>query len=909
MSKLVNIVAYGYYGAGNLGDELLLRILLNWTWELEARVTVLSFNPEHTKQHHNVDAVPITDLVNVIKAIQTCDLLILGGGGIFQTHQEFTISALYRFDGTDISLYARPILMAQQLAKPVLLWAQGIGPLDHKESEEIVKDIFTRAAHISLRDNQSALLLEKLGVHRKVIVAPDPVWTYPIAKTIKSRSDSQSLRLAIVLRMWRFSPDWNDRIVKALNANFPHEGCTLVWIPFQSGEMRDDHDLMEEIRARLDSPYVHEWCLSKDMEDQIQAISTCDCVIAMRMHAQILATKMGKPTLCIEYDEKMAIISREARIPDQYRLSINASDNQWLRAFDLIINHHKDAKANGAVQKLITQAIAHREMLQNAINSIAYASENITCEKWCGGSFHWIEAWLDDLSHQKSPTLEISNMFRIRSIVQANESKVTFLNMKILEQQKITSDLNTSLVESNKIISELHTSLTESNKIIASILQSESWKITSPLRSFGRITRTTMRGFRYYLKQLYWLAPANLRTRVKRAKILQVLKVTPELQDISKKHVDLSWEQFNTQVLAHKEQYRGVFIQEATIDWSTSLYQRPQHISAAMARRGYLVIYVTMNLSCDSVDGFRMISEGLWVTNSEKIHSLNNVIRSFYSTSYAHTPESLLKNGKRGILVYEYIDHIDPEISGDSFNIKRLQDLKDFAFSGGVDYVVASAKKLYDEAVNAIGKDRVVLVQNGVDVDHYLKPCTNKKLPSLLSDFRSQHKVLIGYFGALAPWLWYEAIAELVKMRQDLGFVFIGPDYYGGAERLPTSANTLRLDAVPYQALPGIGSSFDICFIPFKPGEIARTTSPLKLFEYFALQKPVVVTSDMLECIAYDEVFHGDSPSSLSIAIDKALAVIDKADYKTMLLDLAWENDWNVRAKDYENGLGLPVRS
>jgi glycosyltransferase involved in cell wall biosynthesis len=161
----------------------------------------------------------------------------------------------------------------------------------------------------------------------------------------------------------------------------------------------------------------------------------------------------------------------------------------------------------------------------------------------------------------------------------------------------------------------------------------------------------------------------------------------------------------------------------------------------------------------------------------------------------------------------------------------------------------------------------------------------------------------------MAPWLWYDVIAELVRKRADLGFIFIGPDYFGGALMLPRSDNLLYLGAVDYQVLPAYARQFDVCFIPFAPGEIARTTSPLKLFEYFALEKPVVVTDDMLECTSFGEVLHGDSADSLSAAIDQALIIMDAPEFKASLAKLADDNDWDQRARDMEiifTGVGYP---
>ncbi|MBX3303221.1 MAG: glycosyltransferase [Nitrospira sp.] len=353
-------------------------------------------------------------------------------------------------------------------------------------------------------------------------------------------------------------------------------------------------------------------------------------------------------------------------------------------------------------------------------------------------------------------------------------------------------------------------------------------------------------------------------------------------------------------MLAQRNSYKGVFIQEAVIDWNVPLFQRPQHIAAALGRLGYLVIYKTFNLDGDNVDGFREVAKNVWLTNKNHVNKLENVVRLVCSTDFVHTPDLLLSNRKSGLLIYDYIDRIDPQITG-ADSIQRLIALKDFAFSGGADYIVASARQLEAEAVEAVGRDKVILIQNGVDARHYRDPTheTTDLSPDFVA-FKSQYSNVVGYFGAIAPWLWYEAIAELVERRKDLGFVFIGPNYTGGLDHLPTSENVLYLGVVEYNVLPAYGRQFDVCIIPFAPGEIARTTSPLKLFEYFALEKPVVVTSEMVECVAFKEVFSGDSATAISQAIDKAITVKADPELKRRLAQLADENGWDERVRNME---------
>lgn len=411
----------------------------------------------------------------------------------------------------------------------------------------------------------------------------------------------------------------------------------------------------------------------------------------------------------------------------------------------------------------------------------------------------------------------------------------------------------------------------------------------------------------FIARDLYWRMPVKMKNtlRVPARHIARTLGNTANdgssVTLLGSGSTDLTWQQFKENILSHRDAYKGIFIQGVVIDWSVELYQRPQHMAVAFARRGYLVLYQTVNWTRDDVVGFRQVRPNVWVTNQNVINAIPDCVVSIYSTAHANSDGISKADRKKNIIVYEYIDHIDPKISGDDDNIRILQKQKDRAFSGGTDYIVASAGALYDEAVAAVGKDKVVLVPNGVDTDHYRNHASDDvTLSDAFRAFRRKYPKVVGYFGALAPWIWYEEVNKLIKSRPDLGFIFIGPDYYGGLDRISKAKNVLCTGPIDYQDLPAYAKNFDVCLIPFEPGEIARTTSPLKLFEYFALEKPVVVTSAMNECISFPEVFAGANADELSGQIDKAFAVKDDPAFKARLAELADENDWDHRAGAYE---------
>lgn len=396
-------------------------------------------------------------------------------------------------------------------------------------------------------------------------------------------------------------------------------------------------------------------------------------------------------------------------------------------------------------------------------------------------------------------------------------------------------------------------------------------------------------------RRAFWLMPAALRNHLHGLRHSLVRWFRTSTKRGQYQPGDLTWEEFRQGPLAG--QRRGpIFIFETNLDWSITLYQRPHHLALALARCGSLVLYKTTG---DGVSGFRPVTENLWLVNDGNLDTLPGAVRCFYSTSLFATDRNLLEAKLVGITIYEYIDHIDASISGGQANLRRLQELKKAAFEQS-DLVVASAQLLFAEAEKKCGVERSLSLPNAVDIQHYDHGKLQiSSVSQQLIEFRKKHAEVIGYFGAIAPWLWYDLIDQVCRLLPNKGFVFIGPDYSGCVPSLPKRENVLYLGPVNYEHLPAHAELFDVCFIPFIKGEIAQSTSPLKLFEYFALEKPVVVTSDMLECTAFEEVFTGGDAQEVVAGIENALAKCEDLNFKSRLRSLALANSWDVRAHSY----------
>ena len=83
---MYNILISGYYGFNNIGDESILRTVIDNLREKlgDVGITVLSQDPAQTSEKYGVQAAPRMDLKAIFRSVRQCDLLLSGGGSLLQ---------------------------------------------------------------------------------------------------------------------------------------------------------------------------------------------------------------------------------------------------------------------------------------------------------------------------------------------------------------------------------------------------------------------------------------------------------------------------------------------------------------------------------------------------------------------------------------------------------------------------------------------------------------------------------------------------------------------------------------------------------------------------------------------------------------------------------------------------------
>lgn len=452
-SPVFRALAVGFYGAPNVGDEVLLDVLIRGIAQIGGEVVVASIDPSNTRRMHGVDSVQFSNLGEICHALLHCDVLIMGGGGIFQDHHPFNLEALYLPYANDIGSYARPMLLARQLGVPVIVWGHGVGPLRQAGPRALVRDLFEHARAVSVRDADSLRLLKDIGVNREVMVAADPGWLFSAYHSVPEPIPSSMRTLAVVVREWE-KGNWKEPLLKALDVALP-SGWRIQWIAFQShtegSGATSDLPLVEGLSQQV-MRSGDEVVAPSGPEEAWEYLASADAVFSMRLHASILALLARRPTCGLEYDDKLSKAHAMARMPDECRLAIGDGQERYEAAIRLVTSGAWQPDRH-VIEDLQVSARAHLLLLDNCLD---LPRREATFD---AGRVDWLSVWLQEAlreaKEQKISSQRAHELLDFRD-VQLSEST------RLLEQAtQAGAEAKGSLAERDRRLASLGRNLEE----------------------------------------------------------------------------------------------------------------------------------------------------------------------------------------------------------------------------------------------------------------------------------------------------------------------------------------------------------------------------------------------------------------------------------------------------------------
>ena len=290
-----DVVISGYYGYRNIGDDSMLKAIIQGLKEQkpDVTITVLSKKPFETSSFYNVKSIHRFNLFKIIRIMKHSRLLISGGGSLLQ---DVTSSHSYRY-------YSAIIKLALKYGAKVMVYANGIGPITSGKNILDCKNILEKVNIITLRDNQSLETVKNIGVSSKVHVSADPALS--LVPTNDGYKEDVPYFIVSV-RKWKNLPeDFEDKIADVFKKIKDEYNLLPVLVPMQ-GWM--DNEICKKVAQKCQGKFVPAFTKAENL---IEYIKNSEFVVGMRLHSLIYSFSVNVPVAALSYDPKVDAIVQE----------------------------------------------------------------------------------------------------------------------------------------------------------------------------------------------------------------------------------------------------------------------------------------------------------------------------------------------------------------------------------------------------------------------------------------------------------------------------------------------------------------------------------------------------------------------------------------------------------------------
>ena len=321
-------ILFGYYGARNVGDELMLMCLNQWLKRQNIRTTVGAISASEVERLHELPAFQDLPLLfqyawvdvwlrgkgfGLLQRMRSADMILAGGGDSIRDDRGWK----------HFSSSIEKLMTGSLMAKPVGLVNVGIGQPQTAYGKRWIGSALRRCDRIIVRDRQSYDLCKTFGVASQTTFTVDIVMclrellgVYPSGRrlvdgpyiVVALRSDPNVYKQYIVDEPRLRS------LATALDAIASRHAFKIVFLPFYDGPENDNviHRKIAGMMQQRDAVIVRDWTM--DVQELVDIVSGAETTVAMRLHAAILALALGRDCTVLPYDRKVRELCSEMRL-------------------------------------------------------------------------------------------------------------------------------------------------------------------------------------------------------------------------------------------------------------------------------------------------------------------------------------------------------------------------------------------------------------------------------------------------------------------------------------------------------------------------------------------------------------------------------------------------------------------
>lgn len=299
----------GPHGGENLGDELILSMVLDALRSGDFEPTAMSSHPLATEADHAVTAIRQVNVkarrFSTLRDIDQYDLVVIAGGE--QLAEGRYHNPLWGH------LANAWIVMSQAHRKgvPYGLYSVGCEEIRSRIGRSMLRSILTRSSFAAIRDRGSFEYLSRLAPEAHLVLTADPVLLLPrqdhssSRASLRERFDLPDVPLILFAPAddHRINTNYIDHAVRGLTEAAERIGGLVL---VQAMEHQPDYDPRLLSRPVFTHDRIRVLPLERFNRGQLVALfAGVDQVTSARMHPLIVAATQGTPWLALNRNRKL----------------------------------------------------------------------------------------------------------------------------------------------------------------------------------------------------------------------------------------------------------------------------------------------------------------------------------------------------------------------------------------------------------------------------------------------------------------------------------------------------------------------------------------------------------------------------------------------------------------------------
>ena len=378
MSRPARVLAIGWFGEGNLGDDAMLDGLLHVLGRAlgPTKATATSATPEVTAKRYGTAAIRQQSPersgfrnLPLLRASLAADLVTLGGGDLLREQADGVVPALNWLSRLRVPL---------RLRRPVALVGVSVGELTTPRVVDEVRGYLERIELVAARDAASATRLRELGA-REVVQIGDLALEALERLPAAPRAMGAPPRIGVATRGIHgrgpsVAKDAGARLqgslAGALDRVVAETGATIELLPFRAKPgVRDDDTRAGDALAAA-ATTGGRWVRHEPPStaaDFGRLAAGLDLVVSVRLHGAVLGAAAGRPVLALAYDPKTTGFLDDLGVPEQ-ALSLDARADEIA---DAILRSLADTELAARVILGVERARARTRALEPRLAGVA----------------------------------------------------------------------------------------------------------------------------------------------------------------------------------------------------------------------------------------------------------------------------------------------------------------------------------------------------------------------------------------------------------------------------------------------------------------------------------------------------------------------------------------------------------